>query len=249
MWELCICFESRDIAEDFARSISIYVRERLGLVIVAYPVHFASVVIALPLKCKEEANIYFKQKIAEYVLSIYKREYILNHLDFENSQSLSMKVFLQTLVCFDSEMDKQIIADSIILRDKFCVDSFVNFRLSFIKKKWNEVVSLANENIMYLLSEDSFLEFTRFLISNLDHRCPAVNIFSKKNCYFLCDMEGNGIDDFLVEKPIVYDDGKLITSLIALNPEKIILHCNPFVKEPLLRTLFSYFNDRIEVCK
>lgn len=249
MWEFSICFYDENIAQSFAKSISSYIRDRSGIVILVYPVHFTSVLIALPNDYKAEGNIFIKEKLAEIILSNYKKDYILSKLDFEFSQSIAMKVFLQTLVCFDSELDKQVITDNINIKDNFCIDSFVNFRLQFLKKKWNELVSLANENAMYLISEDSFLEFTKFLISNLDHRCYAVNVFSKKNCYFLCDMEGKQINDFLIDKPIAYDDGKLLTSLIALNPEKIILHCNPFLKEHLLKTLFNYFNDRIEVCK
>ena len=121
--------------------------------------------------------------------------------------------------------------------------------LKFLKKKWEELVSLANENVMYFLSEDSLLELIKFLISNLEHRCYAVNVFSKSDCYFLCDLQGKRIDDFMLEKQGIYEDGNLLTILVALNPEKIIVHCNKFVKDKLLRNLFSLFPNRIEICK
>ena len=102
---------------------------------------------------------------------------------------------------------------------------------------------------MYLLSRDSFLELIKFLISNLENRQYVVNIFSKENCYLLCDVEGNSIKDFLLEKNIIYDDSSLLTSLVALNPQKIIIHCNSFIKDRLLKNLYEIFSNRIEIKK
>ena len=139
-----------------------------------------------------------------------------------------MNVFLQTLVCFDGEADKHFIEQCLDFDDRVFVDAVVAFKLKFLKKKWEELVSLANENVMYFLSEDSLLELIKFLISNLEHRCYAVNVFSKSDCYFLCDLQGKRIDDFMLEKQGIYEDGSLLSTLVALNPEKIIVHCNKF---------------------
>lgn len=249
MWECCICFENNKEAENFVKSISSFVRVREGLIVSVYSLSFTKVLFAVPEQKKEECYYYVKEKIAESILSNYKKYYITSKLDFDMKASANMNVFLQTLICFDSDMEKKILCEDIDFKDTFCVDSYVRFRIKFLKKKWNELVELANDNIMYLLSEDSFVEFIKFLISNLEHRCYAVNVFSKKNCYLLCDLEGKQINDFLLEKNIAYDDNHLLASLIALNPEKIILHCNSFMKDALLKTLYNYFMDRIELCK
>ena len=89
----------------------------------------------------------------------------------------------------------------------------------------------------------------KFLISNLEYRCYAVNVFPKNNCYLLCDTQGNCINDFLIDKNIIYDDNNLLTSLIALNPEKIIFHCNSNVRDNIINSLFQYFSNRIVICK
>ena len=249
MWECCICFENNIEAESFAKKISSFIRSREGIVVSVYSLSLTKVLFAVSESVREETYFFIKEKLAESILSYYKKNYIYNKLDFDINTSTNMKVFLQALVCFDSDVDKQIITENINFKDNFCIDGFIRFRLKFLKKKWNELVTLANDNTMYLLSEDSFVEFTKFLISNLEHRCYAVNVFSKNNCYLLCDLEGKQINDFLIDKNIAYDDNHLITSLIALNPEKIILHCNPFIKDQLLKTLYNYFMDRIELCK
>lgn len=249
MWECSILFQNSQEAENFIKAISPYVKKNSGVVISVYFLSLTKVLLAIPESKHEEAYSYIKEKIAESILLTFKKKYILSRLDFDTNFSTNMMVFIQTLVCFDSDTDKKIICEKISFKNSFCVDSFARFRLGALLEKWNDLILLANENIMYLLSEDSFTEFIKFLISNLDHRCYAVNVFSKNNCYFLCDLEGKRINDFLLDKSIAYDDSKLLTSLIALNPEKIILHANPFIKDKLLKKLYNFFMDRIELSK
>ncbi len=249
MWEYCICFESDIEAKVFVDKIFNYVKSNKGIVVNISSCGFYKVLVAVPVEKKKFVTIYLCERLAEVILTVYKKNYIKNGLNFEQPQTTNMNIFLQALYCFDSDIDKQIILERIKLKDKLYLGSFIDFRLKFLKCKWDELVTLANDNIMYLLSDDSFIELIKFLISNLDHRVYAVNIFSKENCYLLCDLEGKVINDFLLDRNIVYDDGKLLTSLIALNPEKIILHCNSFLKDNLIKNLYNLFSNRIEICK
>lgn len=249
MWEYSLCFDNEIDSENFIDKIRPFIKETKGVVVSIFLQDTHKVLVAVPIEKKEQAMSLLKENLAEMILTNFKKEYIMSKLNFEVDHSVNMRVFLQTLICFDSDVDKQIIMESLNFDKSIYLNSFINFRLKFLKNKWDELVTLANDNIMYLLSEDSFVELIKFLISNLDYRCYAVNIFSKQNCYLLCDMEGKVINDFLLDKNIVYDDNKLLTSLIALNPEKIIIHCNSFLKENLLKNLYNFFSNRIEICK
>ena len=249
MWEYSLCFDNEKDSENFVDKIRPFIKETKGVVISIFLQDAYKVLVAVPIEKREQAMSLLKENLAEMILINYKKEYIMSKLNFEVDHSVNMRVFLQTLICFDSDVDKQIIVESLNFDKSIYLNSFINFRLKFLKNKWDELVTLANDNIMYLLSEDSFVELIKFLISNLEYRCYAVNIFSKQNCYLLCDMEGKVINDFLLDKNIVYDDNKLLTSLIALNPEKIIIHCNSFLKENLLKNLYNVFANRIEICK
>lgn len=249
MWEVSICFESPKMAEYFASKINLVIKSCKGISACITLNGQNCVLVAVPKDKEEFARDFVKQKIAECILFFYKKDYIVSKLNFEKPKTTYMNVFLQTLVCFDGEADKHFIEQCLDFGNRVFVDAVVAFKLKFLKKKWEELVSLANENVMYFLSEDSLLELIKFLISNLEHRCYAVNVFSKSNCYFLCDLQGKRIDDFMLEKQGIYEDGSLLSTLVALNPEKIIVHCNKFVKDKLLRNLFSLFPNRIEICK
>lgn len=249
MWEVSICFERSKMAEYFASKINLVIKSCKGISACITLNGQSIVLVAVPKDKEEFARDFVKQKIAECILFFYKKDYIVSKLNFEKPKTTYMNVFLQTLVCFDGEADKHFIEQCLDFDNRVFVDAVVAFKLKFLKKKWEELVSLANENVMYFLSEDSLLELIKFLISNLEHRCYAVNVFSKSDCYFLCDLQGKRIDDFMLEKQSIYEDGSLLSTLVALNPEKIIVHCNKFVKDKLLRNLFSLFPNRIEICK
>lgn len=249
MWEYCISFEDSKSAEIFKNSIYNDIKLYGGILTVRDTGYLYKVLIALPIIERFKVHNIIKEKVAETILLCIKSKFILSRLDFEITQTPSMQVFLKALIVFDSDTDKDIIMERLNFDDNLAVNSFVNFKLTFLKKKWGELISLANDNAMYLLSQDSTNELIKFLISNLEYRCYAVNVFSKKDCYFLCDSKGETIKDFLLEKNIMYDDSKLLVNLVALNPEKIIVHCNNYVKDNLLTTLYEFFANRVELCK
>lgn len=249
MWEFCIAFNNKDEAQSFKNSIYNTIKHYEGVVTILFSLNFAKVLVAIPMQNLTKIKHFLTEKIAESILINYKKEFILSRLNFSFTQNTSMQVFLKALIVFDSDTDKEIIIQRLNFDNDLVVKSFVDFKLKFLKKKWLELVDLANDNAMYLVSEDTFNELIKFLISNLEYRCYAVNVFSKKDCYMICDTQGNIINDFLIDKNIIYDDNNLLTSLIALNPEKIIVHCNSNTQEKVINKLFQYFSNRLEICK
>jgi hypothetical protein len=249
MWEFCFYFDDSFSADTFELKVASFAKMVGGIVAKVLSRGYFSVLVAVPFEKRRDATKFFSEKLAETILKGYKKEYIESSLNFEKTNAENFSVFLQALVCFDSEIDKSIILERLRLRSEFYLTSFVSFKLKFLKNKWNELISLANDNMVYLLNEDSCVELIKFLISNLEHRYYAVNIFSKDDCYLLCDMQGRAIEDFLIDKHTIYDDDNLITSLVALNPEKIIVHCNKSSKDKLIKNLFNFFPSQIEICK
>lgn len=249
MWEYSITFEDEKSSEFFKKELNKIIKKHNGIITGLYSLNCYKILIAVPIIERFKIHNIIKEKIAESILLFFKKKFILSGLDFEINKTIEMSVFIKSLIVFDSDIDKEIIIERLKFDNNLIVNSFLNFKLGFLKHKWKELISLANDNAMYLLSRDSFLELIKFLISNLENRQYVVNIFSKENCYLLCDVEGNSIKDFLLEKNIIYDDSSLLTSLVALNPQKIIIHCNSFIKDRLLKNLYEFFSNRIEIKK
>ncbi len=249
MWEYIITFEDSLSANSFKNSLNDIIKSNNGVITTLNQYNFTKVLIAVPIIERFKLHNTIREKIAENILLSYKKDYILSRLNFDINQNLNMQIFLKALVVFDSDTDKEIILERMKFDSNLVVNSFINFRLSFLKRKWEELVELANDNSMYLLNNDTFHELIKFLISNLEYRYHTINIFSKQDCYLLYDTSGKVINDFLVDKNVAYDDNHLLTSLVALNPEKIVIHCNSFVKDKLLNTLYEYFSNRVHICK
>ena len=96
MWECCICFENSSEADSFVRSISSFVRNRDGIIVNVYSMSFTKVLFAVPEPNQEECYFFVKEKLAESILSHYKKKYIMSKLDFDINASANMNVFIQT---------------------------------------------------------------------------------------------------------------------------------------------------------
>lgn len=250
MWEYSITFENEEYAKYLKNSLNEIIKSHNGVITTLSQNNLIKVLIAVPIIERFKIHNLIREKVAENILLNYKKDFIISKLEFDiNHQNLNMQIFLKALVVFDSDTDKEIIMERMKFDSNLVVNSFINFKLSFLKRKWKELIDLANDNSMYLLNNDSFDELIKFLISNLEYRYHTINIFSKQDCYMLYDTTGAVVDDFLIDKNIVYDDNHLLTSLVALNPEKIVVHCNTFVKDKLLKTLYDYFSNRVHICK
>jgi len=249
MWEYSISFYDNKKAIHFKNKVSEYIKKNNGVTTILCENEITKVLIGAPIVERFNIHNYIKEKIAENILLYYKTDFILSKLNFKVNNTTDMQVFLKALLVFDSDVDKEIILTRLNFDDSLIIESFIDFKLNFLKDKWKELVSLANDNSMYILSEESFIELIKFLISNLDYRIKEVNVFSKNDCYLICDENGNKINDFLIEKCLIYDDNNLLTTLIAINPKKIKLHCNTFIKDKLIQILYLFFDKRIEICK
>ena len=184
--------------------------------------------------------------VADMILQVYKLEYLTNNFKFKTTNDINMQAFVKALVVFDWDIDKQIILRMLMDMDSVVVDAFVNFKLGILKTKWNDLVNLANDNIAYLMSSDTFIELLKFLISNLDFRTNEVNVFCTNCTYTLKDGRGLPIKQGQCDVKGC-NDAFLVTSLIALSPQKIKVHIDNF-EGAVVNLLFNLFNDRIIIC-
>ena len=170
MWEYVISFDDNISSKYFENEIKSTIKQHNGIITELSYNNYNKVLIAVPIIERFKIHNFIREKIAETILVKFKAQYILSRLNFDLTPTTDMQIFLKALVVFDSDIDKEIIMERLNFDSNLVVSSFLNFKLSFLKRKWQELVGLANDNSMYLLSKDSFLELIKFLISNLEHR-------------------------------------------------------------------------------
>ncbi len=189
------------------------------------------------------------QHLANYIILDYKYNYLVSKFKFKVTSDINMQAFIKALVVFDSEIDKDIIIQNLRPLSKVDIDSFCRFRLKILHTKWQDLINLANDNFVYLLSTDTFIELLKFIISNLDYRTKEVNIHFDKNGFKLLDVNNKPIQDTMLDYTVGYNDALLITSLITLSPRRINLHYDTTITNSTINLLFQLFSDRIEISK
>ena len=197
---------------------------------------------------EEDVENHVKAEVLSYlvdnIIYFYKKDYILKNLKFDYNNIKNFTYFLKALICFDYQLDKEIILDKIIHSSTVYIDSLFNFGIKKLKDKWYELVLLANENYFYINNDETFVQLIKFLMSNIDYRVNTVNVYYKDNRYQFFDQNNNYINDYLLDYPS-NDDNFLINSLISLSPKKIKIHCELNNNDYYL---YELFNERIEKC-
>ena len=116
--------------------------------------------------------------------------------------------------------------------------TFFNFRLKKVKEKWDEIITLANENSIVLSDENVCGEFLAFLIEAL----PKSNLVLKldkvdQNIVFLINGE-----EYVPALPFgkdKVDEEAVLFNLLQLAPKKVLVaNKRSFSKE------FLYITDR-----
>ena len=113
--------------------------------------------------------------------------------------------------------------------------------LKALREKWAELISLANENSDYLVSNEAFFDLLKFLIDNLEVCEEEINVFEDDNGYFITPQ--NSQDDCAYES--LSKEG-LVSSLIELCPKKINLFCRS--DDNTAGFLSRIFEERVNVC-
>jgi len=171
-------------------------------------------------------------QLAKLIISDAKSHYIQSNMRLVIPDEVNRHAFIRALSSFDKETDFLIAKSLIVLTPHFALDSFYDFRITPLKKRWQEVCHLANDNQAYLICPRTFCELLRFLISNLDPLCEEAHITGDKIM-----LKNQYIP---LEASAMPQDAKVVTRLIDLAPRKIVVHrdCNAALTSKI-QTLFG----------
>lgn len=184
--------------------------------------------------------------ITEIICTEYKCEYIKQNLNFSITNDLLFKSFLKGLVCFDSDIEKQIVYSKLIEFDNIVLESFFDFRLKFLKEKWQDLILLANDNYLYLLSGGNFFELMKFLLSNLDCKAEKIEVSFENDSF---KVLSNGKELQLPHQTSSSSQEDLVTFLVSLSPKNITIYDGQFLSAEIKNFLCNLFENRIQIVK
>ena len=228
MWEFSIILNNDDInIADYISSRLSKITKDLGGVISSYS---DGDIITISVACKKydksRLEFYIIDCITEVICIYYKEIYLNKKLQIVQSDELIMTALKKALINFDKETDRYIVGKNLKIENLINLNSFICFKLRYLKEKWAELVRIANENCGIFVSNDTFIELLKFLVDNLETNNETVNIVYDNEVYKFFDESFIEIDSLTCQK--VSTDCLMISNLISLSPRKINIYCNNY---------------------
>ena len=186
-----------------------------------------------------------KEHIAKVILIYYKPKSIINSIKNFNLSHHDNVILIQILSSIDVAEDKTEIFKHLSLIDELYLDSFVNFKLNNLTKKWKEVANLINDNSFFLLDEKIKKELMQFLMEG---------IVSKTDCIKLCQNGAQidckiGTNEIRCEKLYysIFDYDSTLFAVINNSPKKIEVENYKSFDVSFIQNLSDLFGSRLHL--
>ncbi|MCL2570516.1 MAG: putative sporulation protein YtxC [Firmicutes bacterium] len=177
-----------------------------------------------------------EQIFANIIANDCKRHYITTKIHFKISCELMHFTFIQALCQFDYQTDKFIARTLLEIGHTFDLDSFYDFCLDKLKKRWDEVITIANDNMPLLLCRQTFTELLSYLLTNLESKIDTIILKEESGKINVYDRSLKPIMPKYTNQTLC-NDKKIIATLISLSPRKILF----FGNHPLFETISLMF--------
>jgi len=190
---------------------------------------------------RQQAKKTIKNIIKEMYLTVVKYEYLKNALKMPHLSCNSFSVLLHTLVAFDKEAECEIIDKNLKIADYLALDGFFNFRLTELKKRWDEIAELASNNARHLHQEETLNELLKFLMSAITPKIKKLYISVLSDHFNVSGQYKNSSFEFRIINP-----EQLMIYLINVAPIELILE-GEFSDKKLYNRIVSIFDGKATV--
>lgn len=182
--------------------------------------------------------------IIDYIINVYKYEYLIKNIENFMKDDVKFKSFIKLLSLYDKATDEEALKNSIQIEDSFYIDSFLKFRLTPLVNHWKELCSLAIENFDYFMSNDTFMDLMRFLIATMEESCEKIKIIERDGKYSIYNIAKNCDMAELVDE--CSTPFSLISSVLKICPKFIDVYANNKL-DTAIKFLQNVFDNRIKI--
>ena len=183
------------------------------------------------------------EALSEIIVNIYKERFFIENIKLSFLPQNCKEMLIKALVLFDIETDIYYVLTMIEKMSSIVISSLYEFRLNGLKNRWHEFSTVTNINSSYLVNEDIYIEFLKFLTLNINPQTKAITLKSDLSKYLIYD-----VNDRLITASInMGNDMELITKLVLLAPQHINIYCGCDVNKKTFNTLYYLFNNKINL--
>jgi len=170
----------------------------------------------------------------------YKNVFMRDLLGIDYSD-FYRNVLVNTICVFDNEYDKQQVSKLIEIDKPVCLDGYYNFRLSSLKRKWEEVSRLVCENGYILSDKELITEFLQYLLESVPSKVKQLSVNFEKDNYFLYNSANKVMRklDSLAQKCTAEEEAML--NVICLKPQSVKIYSDGNLSEPFCTLMDELF--------
>ena len=207
----------------------------------------SSLAIAIDKEKKDFLFAMVFEAISEAIIRSYKFDFLKNNLKLRVGDKITESAFIKALTVYDKNSDKDLIKKQLVPSEEILIDSFYNFRLWELEKRWKGVCELMSENASYLFMSGSFMDLLKFLILSCDNEAGEVHMHLGDGNIYCNEPSGRELFN------MIFNDDEnskinILSELICLSPEKIVLHSN-LENTSLAKDIVSLFDGRVSQIK
>ncbi len=173
--------------------------------------------------CQEQNQSFVKTALRIALCELYcvdlKKEYLQNNLNISKCSIEKQEVLLPLCVHFDREMERSVVLNLLDLDSKkLCVNSFYNFKLHSLERKWQEFCELINQNVSLISKPKNYDDLIAFLLCSIDSRCENAIINPREKLI----VYRNSLNEDIAEH-LDPTQSLVLNKLIELNPHFITI--------------------------
>lgn len=192
----------------------------------------------------EPCETIVREIIIDYIESVYKVRYLKSKIKNPICDTLTFNAYIKVLALFDKSTDESALNNIILFNQTFFLDSFIEFRLSPLKKHWDNLAELSSDN-MTLFNSGTFLDVIRFLINSMDNEVYKVKIICNRENFSIYNMKNKNAKVKKIAD--CTSDLDLITNVLNSCPNYIDIYVNTNEPYEAVSFLSNIFANRLKI--
>lgn len=155
----------------------------------------------------------------------YKNVYVRRLLNV-GYDSFYQNVLVNTICKFDSEYDKQFVSRIILDGATVCLDGYYNFKMSQVKRKWQEISKLVCDNSYLLADNELIIELLQYLLESLTSREQTVSLSLLDDDFVLCNKSNSVLNKLKSIARTASVEEEAMLNVICLKPSNLVVYYN-----------------------
>ncbi len=247
MWEVeIVCnIDNRRIINYIYKMMKTYLHDKSCILTTIETEVEMKILFACAMGKKDYYVEMIKMCIVDYIINVYKYEYLIKNIANFMKDDVSFKSFIKLLSLYDKKTDENALKDMIKIDKCFYVDRFLQFRMSALVEHWKEFCALASENFDYFINTESFLDMMRFLIATMEEGCEKIKILARNGSYSIYNIDSNFESADKIDE--CYTTFSLISAVLKICPKNIDVYLDGKGLDDSIKFLKEVYIDRVNI--